>query len=566
MRNLLRLLPLLAALGTPVAPAGEPVFIHNAKGLTLDADGQIQRFDALLTDAEGRVKAIGQGAHLQAAAKGARRIDAQGRVLMPGLTDAHGHMLELGRARQSLELRDTPNLGAALAAVRTYATAHADAAWITGSGWNQAVWKLERFPTAAELDSAESRRPVWLERVDGHAGWANSRALEIAGITRSTPDPSGGRIERDADGNPTGVLVDAALGLVERHVPAPTPTEVRAALEAAQTELLSLGLTGIHDAGINDRADRELRAMAQGGRLLLRVDGMARITDAALIQRLRASGPVQPMADGMYSLRAIKVFADGALGSRGAALLAPYSDAPESSGLLFQSERELAAQIRPMVELGFQVNVHAIGDAANRQVLSAFEAMRRVFGSKSVMLRHRIEHAQVIALEDIPRFATDGVIASVQPVHATSDMNMAEDRVGHERIQGAYAWQRLLQSGARLACGSDFPVEEPTPWAGLYAAVTRQDAEGHPPGGWYGQQAMSRVQALACFTTWAAYATHREDELGSLMPGHRADFILVDRDPLKVAPQELLQTKVLETWVGGRKVHSAAEPLPQLSR
>jgi len=556
MRKLLSLLPLLAALTTAdVVAAADPVFIHNAKGLTLDADGKVQRFDALLTDADGRVKAIGQAVHLRAAAKGARSIDAQGRVLMPGLTDAHGHMLDLGLTRRSLELRDTPDLAAALDAVKRYAAAHADAAWITGSGWNQAIWKLGRFPTAAELDSAESARPVWLARVDGHAGWANSRALQIAGITRDTPDPGGGRIERDADGNPTGVLVDAAQDLMDRHVPAPTQAEVHAALDAAQKELLSLGLTGIHDAGIDDRADRELRAMAQSGQLRLRVDGMARITEPALIARLRASGPVQPMADGMYSLRAIKVFADGALGSRGAALLAPYSDAPESRGLLFQSERELTAQIRPMVELGFQVNVHAIGDAANRQTLTAFESMRRVFGTKSVMLRHRIEHAQVIALSDIPRFAADGVIASVQPTHATSDMNMAEDRVGHERIQGAYAWQRLLQSGAHLACGSDFPVEEPTPWAGLYAAVTRQDAEGHPPGGWYGAQAMTRVQALACFTTWAAYATHREDDLGSLMPGHRADFILVDRDPLTVPPKELLQTKVLETWVGGRRAY-----------
>ena len=557
MNKLLRLLPLLVALGS--AQAAEPVLIHNAKGLTLDSQGHVLRFDALLTDDKGRIKATGKFAALQAqAGKSVRRIDAQGKVLMPGLIDAHGHISDLGLTRRSLELRDTPDLAAALAAVKTYAAQHPDASWLLGSGWNQAIWKLNRFPTSQELDSAESQRPVWLARVDGHAGWANSRALQLAGITRDTPDPVGGRIEHLANGEPSGVLVDAATDLIDRKVPPASAAELSAAMEQAQKELLSLGLTSVTDAGISNEVDLLLRDMAQSGRLKLRIDGMGRITDKALMTRLRASGPVQPMNDGAYSLRAIKVFADGALGSRGAALLTPYSDAPESRGLLFQSDAELTASIRPFVEQGFQINVHAIGDAANHQVLGAFEAMGRVFGNtRSRALRHRIEHAQVIALTDIPRFAQLGVIASVQPVHATSDMNMAEDRVGPVRIQGAYAWQRLLKSGARLACGSDFPVEEPTPWAGLYAALPRQDAAGQPPGGWYGSQVMSRTEALACFTTWAAYAAHREDETGSLAPGHRADFILVDRDPLSVPAKEILQTKVLQTWVGGQLVYAA---------
>ena len=544
MNKLLRLLPVLVALGS--AQAAEPVLIHNAKGLTLDAQGHVLRFDALLTDSQGRVKATGKLAALQAQANGVRRIDA------------HGHISDLGLSRRSLELRDTADLAAALAAVKTYASQHPDAAWLLGSGWNQAIWKLGRFPTAQELDSAESQRPVWLARVDGHAGWANSRALQLAGITRDTPDPAGGRIEHLPNGEPSGVLVDAATDLIDRKVPPASAAELSAAMEQAQKELLSLGLTSVTDAGISNDVDLLLRSMAQDGRLKLRIDGMGRITDAALMTRLRASGPVQPMNEGIYSLRTIKVFADGALGSRGAALLTPYSDAPESRGLLFQSDAELAASIRPFVEQGFQINVHAIGDAANHQVLGALEAMSRVVGNtKSRGLRHRIEHAQVIALTDIPRFAKLGVIASVQPVHATSDMNMAEDRVGPARIQGAYAWQRLLKSGARLACGSDFPVEEPTPWAGLYAAITRQDAAGQPPGGWYGAQAMSRTEALACFTTWAAFAAHREDETGSLTPGHRADFILVDRDPLSAPAKDLLQTKVLQTWVGGQLVYAA---------
>lgn len=555
----MRIAPLLAAALLTLgggAVSAQALLVHNARGLTLDEQGRVVRFDAMRVGADGRVLAIGRLAALQAQAGDARRVDAGGRVLMPGLIDAHGHLLALGEARRSLQLRDTADLPAALAAVRAYAAARPQAAWLTGGGWNQAAWKLGRFPTAAELDTAEAGRPVYLSRVDGHAGWANSRALQLAGITRDTPDPAGGRIERDAQGEPTGVLVDGATALVERLVPANDPAELAANLEAAEAELLSLGITTMHDAGTSAAADRLLRERAGAGRLSLRVYGMAQGSDEAFMARLRAEGPLADAGDGHYALRAVKLFADGALGSRGAALLAPYSDAPSSRGLLFQPDAALQAQMLAAARAGFQVNVHAIGDAANRQALAGFEALARELGPGSTALRHRIEHAQVIALSDLPRFARDGVIASVQPTHATSDMNMAEARVGPQRIRGAYAWQRLRQSGARLACGSDFPVEEPNPWAGLYAAVTRQDAQGHPPGGWYGAQALSRVQALDCFTRAAAWAGHAERELGLLTPGHRADFLLVDRDPLLSPPAALLQTRVLQTWVGGRLVFS----------
>lgn len=536
------------------AASAQALLIHNARGVTLDERGHVVRFDAMSVGTDGRVLAIGKLADLQAKAGDARHVDAGGQVLMPGLIDAHGHVLSLGEARRSLQLRDTPDLAAALAAIQAHARARPEAAWITGGGWNQAAWKLGRFPTATELDSAESERPVWLSRVDGHAGWANHRALQLAGVTRDTPDPSGGRIERDAAGEPSGVLVDAAMDLVERQVPAETPAELAANLDTAEHELLSLGLTSVHDAGITAAADELLRQRAAAGLLKIRLYGMARGSDAAFMARLRASGPLLDSGDGHYTLRAVKLFADGALGSRGAALLAPYSDAPATRGLLFHADAELQALMRDAARAGFQVNVHAIGDAANRQALAGFERLAREMGARSTALRHRIEHAQVIALADIPRFARSQVIASVQPTHATSDMNMAEDRVGPQRIQGAYAWQRLLQSGARLACGSDFPVEEPSPWAGLYAALTREDANGQPVGGWYRMQALSPVQALDCFTRGAAYAGHAEQDLGSLTPGHRADFILVDRDPLTSSPAALLKTRVLQTWVGGRLV------------
>ena len=546
----------LLALGAGSAWA-QALLVHNARGLTLDERGRVIRFEAMQVGSDGRVQAIGRLPELPAG--DLPRLDAGGRVLLPGLIDAHGHLLGLGSARRSLQLRDTADLPAALAAVRAHAQARPQAAWITGGGWNQAAWKLGRFPTASELDTAEAERPVWLGRVDGHAGWANHRALQLAGITRDTPDPAGGRIERDAAGEPSGVLVDAAMALVERLVPADDPAELAANLDAAERELLALGITTVHDAGTSAAADQLLRQRASAGTLRLRIYGMARASDEAFMARLRSAGPLLDAGDGHYSLRAVKLFADGALGSRGAALLAPYRDAPSTQGLLFRSDADLLAQMRAAARAGFQVNVHAIGDAANRQALAGFEALQREMGARSTALRHRIEHAQVIALADIPRLARAQVIASVQPTHATSDMNMAEDRVGPQRIQGAYAWQRLLRSGARLACGSDFPVEEPSPWAGLYAAITREDAAGRPVGGWYRQQALTPVQALDCFTRGAAYAAHAEADLGSLTPGHRADFILVDRDPLTSSPAALLKTRVLQTWVGGRQVHVAPE-------
>ena len=553
----LALFTALPVISSEVA-ADTGLLIHNARGLTLDARGAVHRFDTLAVDAQGRVLATGSFKNVQPLLPNARPVDAHGQVLMPGLADAHGHVMGLGLSRRRLELRDTFDLPAALAAIKTYAEARPAASWIRGRGWNQANWKLGRFPTALELDSAESQRPVWLVRVDGHAGWANGRALALAGITRDTPDPKGGTIERDANGVPTGILVDVAMDLVSSLVPATDETEMRAALLTAQSELLSLGFTSVHDAGVSSETDALMRELVASGAWKMRVEGMFSGGDPGFTQRMLAEGPYIGKS-GLYNLRSVKLFADGALGTRGAALIEPYSDAPHSHGLLFQTDEQLYAQMHSAAAAGFQVNVHAIGDAGNRQVLAGFERLRSDLGvAKTKALRHRIEHAQVLALADIPRLAAANVVASIQPVHATSDMNMAEDRVGSQRIQGAYAWQRLLQSGTRLACGSDFPVEEPTPWAGLYGAVTRQGADGEPLGGWYGKQALSRIQALDCFTRGAAYAAHRENEIGSLLKGMQADFILLDVDPLTAVPQDLLRAKVAQTWVGGRLVYKRA--------
>jgi predicted amidohydrolase YtcJ len=422
---------------------------------------------------------------------------------------------------------------------------------VIGRGWNQEIWKLGRFPTATELDGAVAGRPVWLQRVDGHAGWANSRALALAGITKSTPDPAGGKIVRDASGAATGVLVDAAQDLVNKVVPRQGEAEARRELDRSLQEIARVGLTSVHDAGISVAQDRLYRDYADHGKLSARIYAMIGGTGADFDQ-LSKNGPLKDYANGMYALRAVKLYADGALGSRGAALLAPYSDDPHSHGLLFHSAAEIDAMMTRAMSKGYQVNVHAIGDAGNRQVLDTYQ--KELVATKSAAQRHRIEHAQVVALADLPRFKALGVIPSMQPTHATSDKNMAESRIGHERMQGAYAWRTFLKQGSRIACGSDFPVESPNPFFGIHAAVTRQDHNGQPIAGWYPGQAMSLEEAFRCFTLDAAYAGHQEKTLGSLETGKQADFIVIDRDLFKMPAADIHKTGVLETWVAGKQV------------
>ncbi|MGH8482494.1 MAG: amidohydrolase, partial [Nevskiaceae bacterium] len=516
----------------------------------LDPAGELRRFEALLVR-DGKVVATGSRAELAARARDAQQLDGQGRGLLPGLIDAHGHIMGLGYSRTQVDLVGTRSLAQAQERVRAFARANPRAQWLRGRGWNQEIWKLGRFPTAAELDRAVADRPVWLKRVDGHAGWANSRALKLAGITRDTRAPEGGRIERDARGNPTGVLVDAAMALVDRIVPGPTRGESEAALDAALRELAGVGLTSVHDAGIDAETFALYTAYAGAGKLSLRINAM--IGGAGEdFDRIAAQNPRPDDGSGFLSVGSVKLYADGALGSRGAALLEPYSDDPGNRGLRFQSDAELGAQIDKALGRNLQVCVHAIGDAGNRAVLDAFARAQRNGGADR---RHRIEHAQIVSLADIPRFRQLGIVAAMQPTHATSDMNMAEARVGPARIQGGYAWRRFLREGVRIAAGSDFPVESPNPFWGLHAAVTRQDHQDLPAGGWYPDQAMTVKEALRAFTLDAAYAGHQESNLGTLEPGKQADFILVDRDIFTADPKTLWQTKVLETWVAGRRVH-----------
>jgi predicted amidohydrolase YtcJ len=525
--------------------------LDNANGYTLDHKGKLLRFASMAFDDEGRITAVGSSALTKAKAPAAKHIDMQGKTVLPGLIDAHGHVFGLGEQLSLLNLAGSASLADALKATAGYAAAHPQHAWLRGRGWNQEIWKLGRFPTAAELDAVVADRPVWLERVDGHASWANTRAMQLAGITRDTPDPAGGKIVRDAKGDATGLFVDAAQDLVTKFMPKQSEAEARAFLERALQEMAAMGLTSVHDAGINVAQDALYRQYADAGKLTTRVYAMIGGTEADFDQ-LSKAGPLASYGADMYALRAVKLYSDGALGSRGAALLAPYSDEPKSHGLLFYPSADIYAMMDKAMQRGYQVNVHAIGDAGNRQILDGYQQLLAKTGGKQ--LRHRMEHAQVVDLADIARFKSIGIVPSMQPTHATSDMNMAEQRVGAQRIKGAYAWRTFLKQGSRIACGSDFPVESSNPFLGIHAAVTRQDAAGQPVKGWYPDQAMTLTEALRCFTLDAAYAGHQEKSLGSLEKGKWADFVVIDQDLFQMPAKDIHKVTVRQTWVAGRQV------------
>ena len=552
MRFFPRLSFLLVALFVAGPTIAADLLVDHVNGYTLDSDGKLQRFEAMLVD-KGKVVATGSSVDMSKRADGASMVDGKGRTLLPGLYDAHGHVMGLGALSLEADLVGTKSLDAALAKVKSFAESHPDPSWVLGRGWNQVIWNLGRFPTAKELDDVVPDRPALLWRVDGHAAWANSAAIKLAGVNKDTKDPVGGRIERDADGNPSGVFVDEAIGLIASKIPE-MPASVRsAALTASLEQMASLGLTSVADAGMDVTEFNLYKRFADEGKLTTRIYAMIAGTDDDF-DAISKGGPLIGYGQDFFTVRSVKLYADGALGSRGAAMLRPYSDDPKNSGLLFHTPEELTAMIGKAIGKNYQVAVHAIGDKANREVLDSFAAVYAKKGGKA--LRNRIEHAQVVSLDDIPRFVPLELIASMQPTHATSDMNMAEDRVGAERIKGAYAWQRFLKQGTRVAAGSDFPVESANPFYGLHAAVTRQDHENKPVGGWHKEEALTVVEAFRAFTLDAAYAGHQEKTVGTLEPGHWADFILVDQDIFAIDPKLIWSTRVLGTWVGGKNVYT----------
>ncbi|MEP9401022.1 amidohydrolase [Sphingomonas silueang] len=518
--------------------------IDNVNGVTLDAQGRVVRFAAIVVDKEGRV--------VRLVPKGEKppkrpdwRSDMGGRIVIPGMIDAHGHVMSLGYRGLEIDLSATRSLGAAQEAIRSYARSNGNRSWITGGGWNQEAWGLGRFPTAAELDAAVGDKPVLLERADGHAVWANSAAIKAAGITAQTRSPPGGRIEM-ANGQPSGVFVDAAASLFDAARPKPSPRERNAAFLKAQETLLSNGITATADMGTTVDDWQVFRRMGDIGQLRVRIMSYGMGLDTALT--VAGAGPTPWLYGDRLRMGGIKLYADGALGSRGAWLKAPYSDAPGQRGLSFIGDTTLLNVMSRATMDGFQLAIHAIGDQANRQVL---DAIAEIASSYKDDRRWRIEHAQVVDPADLPALGRNGIIASMQPVHATGDRTMAEARLGEARLKGAYAWATVLRGGGRLAFGSDYPVEHPNPFVGWAAAFTREDAGGQPPGGWRPEEKVTREQAWKAFTQDAAFAGFAEGRFGSLQPGQKADFIVVDRDPVVASPADLRATRVLETWVGG---------------
>ncbi|MGP7796482.1 amidohydrolase [Sphingomonas sp. CLY1604] len=549
VKRVLKAARLLAMAATVVpAAASADGLVDNVNGITLDKDGRVVRFQALLVTPEGKVAKL-LSTKDKRPEKLDWRADMKGRVLLPGMIDAHGHVMELGFRAIELDLSDTKSLAEAQQKIAEYARANPEKAWIIGGGWNQEAWGLGRFPTAADLDSAVADRPVWLARADGHASWGNSAALKAAGVTAKSVSPAGGRIEKGAGGQPAGVFVDAAQGLVAKVLPQPLGKDRNAAFLKAQAILLSYGVTATADMGTTIDDWLTYRRIGDLGGLRVRIMSYGMGVDTAI--QIGGTGPTPWLYGDRLKLVGVKLYADGALGSRGAWLKAPYADAPGQSGAGFMNDTVMRNLMSRAAMDGYQVAVHAIGDRANAEALDAIDEMAQTYKGDR---RWRIEHAQIVDPVDLPRFGRNGIIASMQPTHQTGDRMMAEARLGPQRLAGAYAWASMLKNGAKLAFGSDYPVEKPDPWAGWAAAFTRQDAAGQPFGGWHPEEAVSREQAWWAFTGGAAYAGFAEDRIGRLSPGLQADFIMVDRDPLLASPTDLRATKVEETWVGGRKV------------
>jgi predicted amidohydrolase YtcJ len=537
------------ALSVLIASAASPnSLIDHANGIEADRAGHVEHFDGMLISNQGKViRLLHTG---EPRPKAEARIDAHGATIMPGFIDAHGHIMDLGFVALRLDVTGAGSLGELQKRLRDYASAHPRDPWIIGFGWNQELWPDKKFPTAADIDAVVSDRPVVLERVDGHALIVNSAAMKAAGITGRTKAPTGGSIEN-------GLFVDSARKLIDDAEPEPTKQQMDAAFAKAQSILLGFGVTGVGSMSTSLDDWSTFKRAGDAGKLQIRL--MVYLLDdptqmkAALDPLKRVSRPTPWLYGDRLRAVGVKLFADGALGSRGAWLKEPYRDAPNQRGNRLHSDTELRDIEDKAASRGFQIATHAIGDAANAQVISSYEWLNSKYGLNR---RWRIEHAQIIDCGDLPRIARGAMIASMQPTHQTSDRLMAEKRLGPARLKCAYAWRSVLKSGAKLAFGTDFPVESPNPFPGLSAAVSREDMNDEPPGGWFPEERISLGEALRAYTRGGAYAGFAEDRIGALEPGKWADFILVDADPTKADPQQLARLKVLQTWVAGKKVWS----------
>lgn len=541
----------------------------GSSGLLLISGGPIITLDAsrpeieALLVREGRISAMGSLEQVlsEPGAAEAERFDLRGEVLYPGFVDGHAHLVGIGMSRMQVELMGTRSYQGVIQRVESFAKKNppAEGDWIEGRGWDQNDWPEQRFPSHELLSRAFPFTPVVLSRVDGHAILANRKAMELAGVDASTPDPDGGAIVRDGEGRPTGVFIDNAESLIMRVVPKAGPEKVERAVRLAAKTLQEAGIVAIHDAGMSLETVEICQRLARAGELGIRVYGMVPGSSEQQLNTWLERGPlIDPT--GQVTVRAIKMYADGALGSRGAALLADYSDDPGNQGLLVTPAARIQEVSERALEAGFQVCTHAIGDRANRLVLDAYEAAfeaHRARGGIPGDHRFRIEHAQVLSPEDIPRFRQLRVIPSMQTQHQTSDGPWAEERLGPQRVRGAYAWRSLLETGVIICGGSDAPVETLDPIASFRAAVTRTDADGWPHGGWYAEQSMTRHEALLHLTAWPAFAAFQEGSTGPLRPGVRADFTILDADLRALPETQLDQARVTGTIHSGKVVFRA---------
>jgi predicted amidohydrolase YtcJ len=560
-------------------PERADVLYVNGRIYTMDKNNSVGE---VLAIRGGRIIAIGSGVDLGKRIQAKDTVDLAGKIVFPGFIDAHGHLMSLGIKLLTVDVLGVQSEAQAAAIVAEQVKRSESGQWVRGRGWDQNLWASKRFPTHEVLDRVSPANPVYLTRVDGHAAWVNKKAMEIAGITKQTPDTAGGRIIRDASGNPTGVFVDNAKALVSAFLPPPSAKEMEEAISLAVRECLRHGLTGMHDMGA-DKAEIDVyKGLIDKEKFPFRVyvcvDGAGETWDEFIGKDSSkpAIGPIIGYGDNRLWVRSVKLYVDGALGSRGAALLEPYSDDPTNRGLTVTDEASLRRTVDEALVKGFQVCTHAIGDRANNIILNVYEAALKAHPGADRRLR--IEHAQVLSLNDIPRFKRLGIIPSMQPTHCTSDMYWAAARLGATRVRGAYAWRSLLNTGVIIPGGSDFPVEQPNPLLGIYAAVTRRDLQGRPrsasevkaffelsadgigdttdfQNGWYASQKMTREEAVMAFTNWAAFAGFQEQILGSLGKGKLADFVVLSRDIMKVPEEDIPTTVVEKTIVGGKEVY-----------
>ena len=542
-------LALLLAAFSPALVLAKSTLITNIDGYTI-ANNELTRFTAIAFTDDKIDKLYFVNDKLPTT-KSITIIDGQGKTLIPGLIDAHGHILNYGLSLLRADLVNSSSEQDAITKTLTYAKANSGLTWIQGRGWNQTQWPSNAFPSTKSLDKHFPDQPVWLKRVDGHAGWANSKAMALAGITKATKSPEGGDIIRDKNGMPTGVFIDNAMALIDNSIAPLTIKQQKAVLVKAMDALASFGLTSVHDAGIDTDNIVAFKELSQENAMSIRVNAMLYLPSEKWQQTL-ADGQYQSKDD-MFTFNSVKIQADGALGSRGAALIADYSDHPGQRGLLLNTPDEFDHLVHTAMSKGFQVNSHAIGDHANKLVLDTYE--KHIKATKTKALRHRVEHAQVLRLDDIPRFAELDIIASMQATHATSDKNMAQDRLGASRILGAYAWRKLLNANAVIAAGSDFPVESPNPFFGLHASITRQDHKNSPQGGWFADEKMTPLEAFRSFTLDAAYSGHQEKIIGSLAEGKKADFVLLEQNLFTIPEQDIWKITVSKTWVNGKLVY-----------